>query len=49
MTTGNDYLHGVLGRTGRHVYRIGVSASYRPGVATISGKSQRNQERPAFR
>lgn len=35
MTTEHEYLHSVLGRTGRHVYRIGLSASYRPGVATV--------------
>ncbi len=29
------YLHGTLGRTGREVFRLGLSASYRPGKDAI--------------
>ncbi len=30
-----DYLHTTLGRTGRPVFRLGLSASYRPGRETV--------------
>ncbi len=30
-----DFLHTTLGRTGRTIYRVGLSASYRPGVKAI--------------
>jgi aryl-alcohol dehydrogenase-like predicted oxidoreductase len=30
-----DYLHATLGRTGRPVFRLGLSASYRPGRETV--------------
>ena len=35
MSVNTEYLHSVLGRTGMPVCRLGLSASYRPGVATI--------------
>ena len=31
----NDFLHSTLGRTGRRVFRLGLSASYRPGRDAI--------------
>jgi aryl-alcohol dehydrogenase-like predicted oxidoreductase len=30
-----DFLHSTLGRTGRQVFRLGLSATYRPGEATL--------------
>jgi aryl-alcohol dehydrogenase-like predicted oxidoreductase len=32
---GNDFTHAVLGKTGVRVFRLGLSASYRPGKNTI--------------
>jgi aryl-alcohol dehydrogenase-like predicted oxidoreductase len=31
----DDFLYTTLGRTGRRVFRLGLSASYRPGKATV--------------
>ncbi len=31
----DDFLHSMLGRTGRNVFRLGLSASYRPGREAI--------------
>ncbi len=31
----NDFLHGTLGRTGLKVFRLGLSATYRPGPETV--------------
>lgn len=31
----SDFTHTILGRTGMHVHRLGLSASYRPGIKTI--------------
>ncbi len=30
-----DFMHTVLGKTGLEVYRLGLSASYRPGIKTV--------------
>lgn len=35
MSIPSVFLEGMLGRTGRRVHRLGLSASYRPGVATV--------------
>ena len=35
MAGDSEYLHSVLGRTGMPVFRLGLSASYRPGVETV--------------
>jgi hypothetical protein len=31
----DDFLYTTLGRTGRRVFRLGLSASYRPGKAAV--------------
>jgi aryl-alcohol dehydrogenase-like predicted oxidoreductase len=31
----SEFLHATLGRTGRRVFRLGLSASYRPGVPAV--------------
>ena len=31
----DDFLHATLGRTGPPVFRLGLSASYRPGERTV--------------